>query len=64
MADEQSSEHKTRPFLRIRPCVGGRGGGEEGHLQKGTILYRVLPRVWRNDRWLLSYVTVGVLFSP
>ena len=37
-------------FLRIRQWGGG-------HLQKGTILYRV----WRNDRWLVGNKKFGVV---
>jgi hypothetical protein len=38
-------------FLRIRQWGGG------GHLQKGTILYRV----WRNDRWFVGNKKFGVV---
>jgi hypothetical protein len=37
-------------FLRIRQWVGG-------HLQKGSILYRV----WRNDRWFVGNKKFGVV---
>jgi hypothetical protein len=40
----------TGHFLRIRQWGGG-------HLQKGTILYRV----WRNDRWFVGNKTFGVV---
>ena len=39
-------------FLRIRQWVGG-----GGHLQKGSILYRV----WRNDRWFVGNKKFGVV---
>ena len=41
---EQEKELSSGHFLRIRQWGGG------GHLQKGTILYRV----WRNDRWFVG----------
>ena len=40
----------TGHFLRIRQWGGG-------HLQKGTILYRV----WRNDRWFVGNKKFGVV---
>ena len=43
---------RTRAFFK-NSSVGGGGG----HLQKGSILYRV----WRNDRWFVGNKKFGVV---